>query len=154
MSWISTLLLGGPLDRDVLQSAERSTLMLIDDPRRQYSSFALRLLAATVVATAGIAADSATTIIGAMLIAPLMSPMLGTALATALGRPLAAVRALAITLAGMALVVVVSAGGDGRHPGRGRHGDELAGARPHLASPGGPHHRARVRFHGGACGAA
>ena len=110
MSWISTLLLGGPLDRDVLQSAERSTLMLIDDPRRQYSSFALRLLAATVVATAGIAADSATTIIGAMLIAPLMSPMLGTALATALGRPLAAVRALAITLAGMALVVVVSAG--------------------------------------------
>lgn len=109
MNAISKMLLGGPLDLDVLRSAERSTLILIDSPCRQYSSFALRLLAATVIATAGVAADSATTIIGAMLVAPLMSPMLGTALATALGRPLAAIRALLITVAGMCLVVLVSA---------------------------------------------
>lgn len=109
MNAISKMLLGGPLDLDVLRNAERSTLILIDNPCRQYSSFALRLLAATVIATAGVAADSATTIIGAMLVAPLMSPMLGTALATALGRPLAAIRALLITVAGMCLVVLVSA---------------------------------------------
>lgn len=109
MSRISQVLLGGPLDEAVLLDAERSTLMLVDEPLRQYSSFALRLLAATVVATAGVAADSATTIIGAMLIAPLMSPMLGTALATALGRPREAARTLVITVLGMALVVAVSA---------------------------------------------
>lgn len=109
MNAISKMLLGGPLDLDVLRNAEQSTLILIDNPCRQYSSFALRLLAATVIATAGVAADSATTIIGAMLVAPLMSPMLGTALATALGRPLAAIRALLITVAGMCLVVLVSA---------------------------------------------
>ena len=109
MRGISRLLLGGELEADVLMGAERSTLMRVDDPLRQYSSFFMRLLAATVVATAGIASDSATTIIGAMLIAPLMSPMLGTALATAMGRPRQALRTLALTLGGMALVVVVSA---------------------------------------------
>ena len=110
MRAIRRLLLGGELDREVLLRAERSTYMLIDDPLRQYSSFFLRLLAATVVATAGIASDSATTIIGAMLIAPLMSPMLGCALATAMGRPRAALRALALTVGGMALVVAASIG--------------------------------------------
>ncbi len=110
MNAISRLLLGGELDHEVLVRTERSTLMLVDDPLRQYSSFFLRLLAATVVATAGVAADSATTIIGAMLIAPLMSPMLGCALATAMGRPRAALRALSLTVGGMALVVVVSIG--------------------------------------------
>lgn len=110
MKAISQLLLGGELDQGVLLGAERSTLMRVDDPLRQYSSFFLRLLAATVVATAGIASDSATTIIGAMLIAPLMSPMLGCALATAMGRPRAALRTLALVAGGMALVVVVSIG--------------------------------------------
>lgn len=110
MRAISRLLLGGELDGEVLVRAERSTYMLVDDPLCQYSSFFLRLLAATVVATAGIASDSATTIIGAMLIAPLMSPMLGCALATAMGRPRAALCALALTAGGMALVVAVSVG--------------------------------------------
>ena len=110
MNAISRLLLGGSLDHEVLRGAQRSTLMRVDDPLRQYSSFFLRLLAATVVATAGIASDSATTIIGAMLIAPLMSPMLGCALATAMGRPRAALRTLALVAGGMALVVVVSIG--------------------------------------------
>ena len=109
MNAISRLLLGGTLDREVLLGAERSTLMLVDNPLRQYSSFFMRLLAATVVATAGIASDSATTIIGAMLIAPLMSPMLGTALATAMGRPRQALRTLALVIVGMVLVVVASA---------------------------------------------
>lgn len=110
MNPIATLLLGGPLDESVLRDAERSTFMLVDAPLRQYSSFFLRLIAATVVATAGIAADSATTIIGAMLIAPLMSPILGVALAIALGRPRAMLRTLLLVAIGMGIVVAVSAG--------------------------------------------
>lgn len=110
MSPVAKLLLGGSLDEATLRNAERSTFMLVDEPLRQYSSFFLRLFAATAVATAGIAADSATTIIGAMLIAPLMSPMLGVALAIALGRPRAMLRALALVLLGMGLVIITSMG--------------------------------------------
>ena len=108
MSAVSKVLLGGDLDQKVLEGAEHSTYMLIDDPLRQLSSFFLRLFAATVVATAGVAADSATTIIGAMLIAPLMSPMLGLALAVSLGRPRVALRTLALVLTGMGFVVACS----------------------------------------------
>lgn len=110
MKRVSRVLLGGDLDLTVLESAERSTFVEVDDALRQYSSFALRLVAATVIATAGIAADSATTVIGAMLVAPLMSPMLGTALAAAVGRPADAVRTFLQTVAGMVLVVAVSIG--------------------------------------------
>lgn len=110
MSVVSKVLLGGELDGEVLEGAKRSTFVVVDDPLRQYSMFFLRLVTATVVATAGVAADSATTIIGAMLIAPLMSPMLGVALATSLGRPRDAFRTLGLTLLGMAIVVVVSTG--------------------------------------------
>lgn len=106
---ISRALLGGELDPAMLESAERSTFVEVADPVRQYSSFWLRLLAATVIATAGVASDSSTTVIGAMLVAPLMSPMLGTALAVAVGRPADAARTLLQTVLGMAFVVVVSA---------------------------------------------
>lgn len=102
------MLLGGNLDLSALESAERSTFVVVDDALRQYSSFILRLVAATVIATAGIAADSATTVIGAMLVAPLMSPMLGTALAAAVGRPSDAVRTFLQTALGMLLVVAVA----------------------------------------------
>lgn len=105
---VSRMLLGGNLDLSVLESAERSTFVVVDDALRQYSSFILRLVAATVIATAGIAADSATTVIGAMLVAPLMSPMLGTALAAAVGRPSDAVRTFLQTALGMLLVVAVA----------------------------------------------
>ena len=110
MRRIRRALLGGELEQEVLESAERAGFVRIDDPLRQYSSFVLRLLAATVIATAGVAADSATTIIGAMLVAPLMSPMLGTALAVATGRPRETARTFLLTVLGMVGVVVVSIG--------------------------------------------
>ena len=110
MRRIRRALLGGELEQEVLESAERAGFVRIDDPLRQYSSFVLRLLAATVIATAGVAADSATTIIGAMLVAPLMSPMLGTALAAATGRPRETARTFLLTVLGMVGVVVVSIG--------------------------------------------
>ena len=101
MNRIRQVLLGGELDPEVLEQAERSTFVRIDEPLRQYSSFFMRLVVAAIIATAGVAADSATTIIGAMLVAPLMSPMLGTALAVAIGRPAKALRAFALTALGM-----------------------------------------------------
>lgn len=110
MTPIAKLLLGGPLDRTVLAANERSTYMIVDKPLQQYSSFFLRLIAATVVATAGVAADSAATIIGAMIIAPLMSPMLGSALAIVLCRPRATMRALGLVAVGTAVVIATSMG--------------------------------------------
>lgn len=110
MNRIRQVLLGGELDTEVLEQAERSTFVRIDEPLRQYSSFFMRLVVAAIIATAGVAADSATTIIGAMLVAPLMSPMLGTALAVAIGRPAKALRAFALTALGMGIAVVVAVG--------------------------------------------
>ncbi len=110
MNRIRQVLLGGELDPVVLEQAERSTFVRIDEPLRQYSSFFMRLVVAAIIATAGVAADSATTIIGAMLVAPLMSPMLGTALAVAIGRPAKALRAFALTALGMGIAVVVTIG--------------------------------------------
>ena len=102
MTSLSKILLGGRLEPGVVADAERASFVKVDDPWHQYTAFFLRLVAATVVATAGIAADSATAVIGAMLLAPLMSPMLGAALATALGRPAKTLQTLALTLVGMA----------------------------------------------------
>ncbi|WP_418722776.1 DUF389 domain-containing protein [Enorma sp.] len=110
MNRIRQVLLGGELDTEVLEQAERSTFVRIDEPLRQHSSFFMRLVVAAIIATAGVAADSATTIIGAMLVAPLMSPMLGTALAVAIGRPAKALRAFALTALGMGIAVVVAVG--------------------------------------------
>lgn len=110
MNRIRQVLLGGELDTEVLEQAERSTFVRIDEPLRQYSSFFMRLVVAAIIATAGVAADSATTIIGAMLVAPLMSPMLGAALAVAIGRPAKALRAFALTALGMGIAVVVAVG--------------------------------------------
>ena len=109
MTSLSKILLGGRLEPGVVADAERASFVKVDDPWHQYTAFFLRLVAATVVATAGIAADSATAVIGAMLLAPLMSPMLGAALATALGRPAKTLQTLALTLVSMVAVIAVSA---------------------------------------------
>lgn len=108
MPHIQEVLLGGPLDWDVLSHAERALYVVVDDPKRQYSSFYLRIVLAAIIATAGVAADSSTTIIGAMLVAPLMSPMLGTALSAVQARPRAVYRTLWHTLLGTITVLAVS----------------------------------------------
>lgn len=105
MNRISMVLLGGSFDAEALEDAKRSSFVTVDNPVRQYSSFFLRLVAAAVIATAGIAENSTAAVIGAMLVAPLMSPMLGTTLAATLGRPGDAVRALIQTIVGMAVAV-------------------------------------------------
>ena len=108
MGKVARVLLGGAFDAEVLADAKRSTFVVVDDPVRQYSSFFLRLIAAAVIATAGIAENSTAAVIGAMLVAPLMSPMLGTTLAATLGQPRAAARTFALTAFGV-IVAVASA---------------------------------------------
>lgn len=51
------------------------------DVRRKLSRFWILLVLASVIASAGVVADSTATVIGAMIVAPLMTPILGTTLA-------------------------------------------------------------------------
>lgn len=106
---VCRVLAGGRVDTVTLEEARRDSLVVVNDPWRQYSSFFWRLALAAVVATGGIAAASTAVVIGAMLIAPLMSPMLGCALAIVSGRPRAAVRTLLVTVAGVALCIGIAA---------------------------------------------
>ncbi|PZQ38651.1 MAG: DUF389 domain-containing protein, partial [Phenylobacterium zucineum] len=54
------------------------------DRRNKLSSFWVLIVLATVIAGAGVMADSTATVIGAMIVAPLMTPILGTALSVVL----------------------------------------------------------------------
>lgn len=60
-----------------------------------------------IIAAFGLLLDSAAVIIGAMLVAPLMQPLQGFAIAVVAGRPTLALRALATTALGSALVLLV-----------------------------------------------
>src|SRR4249919_3422340 len=57
--------------------------VLFDGPNkaRRISRFWILLVLASIIASAGVAADSTATVIGAMIVAPLMTPILGTMLA-------------------------------------------------------------------------
>jgi uncharacterized hydrophobic protein (TIGR00271 family) len=69
--------------------------------------FALLILA-TIIATAGIFADSTATVIGAMIIAPLMTPIMATATALIMGNMSRALNRLLLVLTGVVTVIFVS----------------------------------------------
>ncbi|MFV0286045.1 MAG: TIGR00341 family protein [Demequina sp.] len=75
--------------------------------RSQHTRFWLLLTLAAAIATAGVAADSTATVIGAMIVAPLMRPIQGTMLATVLGDRKQLVRSIIIMCAGAAAAVAV-----------------------------------------------
>jgi uncharacterized hydrophobic protein (TIGR00271 family) len=77
------------------------------DRSRKTTAFWTLLVAAAVIATAGVVADSTATVIGAMIVAPLMTPILGTAVAVVLADKRAVTANLGIVVAGAALVVAV-----------------------------------------------
>lgn len=108
MNVFSRVLAGGRVAPESLSEALRDSLVAIDAPVRQYSSFYVRLVLAVVIATGGVAEGSPAVVIGAMLVSPLMSPILGTALATVMGRPRGAMRTLGVTAAGVAACVAVA----------------------------------------------
>jgi uncharacterized hydrophobic protein (TIGR00271 family) len=74
---------------------------------RKLSRYWLLLGLAAVIASAGVAADSTATVIGAMIVAPLMTPILGVMLAIVLGDRGNLRRCLLLVVAGAAAVVAI-----------------------------------------------
>lgn len=72
------------------------------------SRFWVLLVLASIIATAGVVADSTATVIGAMIVAPLMTPILGIALSVVIGDRHALVRSIVYVVAGAALVVAIA----------------------------------------------
>lgn len=67
-----------------LASMKDAVYFLFPDRNQRLTRFWMLLILAAVIATSGIVADSAATVIGAMIVAPLMTPILGTMLAIVL----------------------------------------------------------------------
>ena len=83
--------------------------LYIDGPLRgrMSSKFWILLLLASIIATAGVIADSTATVIGAMIVAPLMTPILGTALAVVLADREHVVRSVLLVLGGALVVIAI-----------------------------------------------
>jgi uncharacterized hydrophobic protein (TIGR00271 family) len=80
-----------------------------DRRRRQFEQFGVLLVLATIIATAGIIANSTATVIGAMIVAPLMTPIMATTAALTMGQVQRAARALALVGIGVISVIGMSA---------------------------------------------
>jgi len=70
------------------------------DVRQRSSRFWILIVLASIIAAAGIAADSTATVIGAMIVAPLMTPILGTMLSVALADRSNLIRSLLLVAGG------------------------------------------------------
>ncbi len=79
----------------------------LDRPRKTSAFWALLILS-SVIATAGVVANSTATVIGAMIVAPLMTPIIGTALAIVLADRHNMIRSAALILVGAGAVIVVA----------------------------------------------
>jgi len=92
------------VDLDVMKDA---VFFLYPDRKIRLSRFFLLIFLSAVIATSGVASDSAATVIGAMIVAPLMTPILGTMLGMMLGdgRNCALCFALVVSGAGLAILV-------------------------------------------------
>jgi uncharacterized hydrophobic protein (TIGR00271 family) len=84
------------LNRSLWRSAEPSL------------SFYVLLLLSGAIATFGLLASSAATIIGAMIVAPLMGPILGIAFSTVMGNRRLLRRSLLSVMTGVILVILIS----------------------------------------------
>ncbi|HEU4756272.1 MAG TPA: DUF389 domain-containing protein [Agromyces sp.] len=78
-----------------------------DEARAKVSRFWMLLILASVIATAGVVADSDATVIGAMIVAPLMTPILGIVLATVIGARTQLARSWLFVVGGAAASVAV-----------------------------------------------
>ena len=84
--------------------------LFIEGPQtaRRLTNFFALLLFATVIATYGVLSNSTATVIGAMIVAPLMGPMMATTSAVVMGSLPRALRAFALTVAGIVSVIIFS----------------------------------------------
>lgn len=74
---------------------------------RRFSRFWILLLLASIIASAGVVADSTATVIGAMIVAPLMTPILGTMLAVVLADRPNLIRSVALVITGAAAAIAI-----------------------------------------------
>lgn len=75
--------------------------------RSRYSRFWLLLVLSSIIASAGVVADSTAAVIGAMIVAPLLGPIQGTMLATVLGDRVNLVRSFVMVVAGAAAAIAI-----------------------------------------------
>ncbi|GAA3799678.1 DUF389 domain-containing protein [Cellulomonas soli] len=87
------------------------------DSASKRSAFWVMLALSSIIATAGVLADSTATVIGAMIIAPLSTPIMGTALGLAQGERRTGLRASGFVLAGSLLAVGIGIGFSALVPG-------------------------------------
>lgn len=83
--------------------------LLFDGPERndKLSKFWVLLVLAACIASAGIAADSTATVIGAMIVAPLMTPIMGTVLSIVTADRANLIRSVLMVAGGAAAAIVV-----------------------------------------------
>lgn len=83
--------------------------VFFEDPhrRRKTQRFWILLSLSSVIAAAGVVADSTATVIGAMIVAPMMLPIQGTMLATVLGDRRNLSRSMLMMVAGAAAAIAI-----------------------------------------------
>ena len=91
-----------------LSTFEDKTFIEGPQTARRLTNFFTLLLLATVIATYGVLSNSTATVIGAMIVAPLMGPMMAITSAVVMGSLSRALRAFALTVAGIFAVIIFS----------------------------------------------
>ena len=90
---------------------ERMTTAVFIEPSvrsRSSSRFWVLLVLASVIATAGVVADSTATVIGAMIVAPLMTPILGVAVGLVLADHKPLIRSMLLVILGAIAVIAIA----------------------------------------------
>jgi len=90
---------------------ERMTTAVFIEPElrsRSSTRFWTLLVLASVIATAGVVADSTATVIGAMIVAPLMTPILGVAVGLVLSNHRPLVRSVLLVVLGALAVIAIA----------------------------------------------
>ena len=95
-------------DPDYLPAFEDKLFIEGRQTARRLTNFFALLIFATVIATYGVLSGSTATVIGAMIVAPLMGPIIATTAAVVMGSLPRALHAFALTVAGIAAVVIFS----------------------------------------------
>jgi uncharacterized hydrophobic protein (TIGR00271 family) len=95
-------------DPAYLSTFEDKTFIEGPQTARRLVTFFTLLLLATIIANYGVLSNSTATVIGAMIVAPLMGPIIATTSAVVMGSLPRALRALALTVAGIIAVILFS----------------------------------------------
>jgi uncharacterized hydrophobic protein (TIGR00271 family) len=95
-------------DPDYLPAFEDKLFIEGSQTARSLTNFFALLIFATVIATYGVLSGSTATVIGAMIVAPLMGPIMATTAAVVMGSMPRAMRGFALTVAGIATVIILS----------------------------------------------